>query len=273
SVTIHKILHTKENFNNSKFPGTEGLDGKKYDGTQIGDITGFFGQNSKEIKDVFFALKVKGGNYVKKGADALTPKTPMETTTDINEAVGGLTTGSGLKFNTEGLKGEFQIVEVSEKTTYKGDQGEVLAGRKAVPLDITLPLINETGLVQEAHVYPKNTQEKPEVTKEFGQEAGRQDTKSDRDYTVGEEIPYVVTTTIPEHARYQTLTWTDTMSKGLVYIKGTMEVKLNNVKLEARDYDLVEKLDGFILNLTGDGIKKVEAGNAAEQTITLEYKG
>ncbi|WP_397610429.1 pilin N-terminal domain-containing protein [Streptococcus agalactiae] len=58
------------------------------------------------------------------------------------------------------------MVELLDKSNYKnGDK--VLADSKAVPVKITLPLYNEEGIVVDAEVYPKNTEEAPQIDKNF----------------------------------------------------------------------------------------------------------
>lgn len=176
TVTLHKILQTESNLNKSNFPGTTGLNGDDYKGESISDLAEYFGSGSKEIDGAFFALALeeeKDGvvQYVKaKANDKLTPdlitKGTPATTTKVEEAVGGLTTGTGIVFNTAGLKGNFKIIELKDKSTYNNN-GSLLAASKAVPVKITLPLVSKDGVVKDAHVYPKNTETKPEVDKNF----------------------------------------------------------------------------------------------------------
>ena len=174
SVTVHKILLTKAALDKHD-------KNKKYEGTQIGSIKEFFGDNeAKEIDGVYFKLqKLKNGV-----ADADIDVTKDEQWTDVAGKDG--LTGSqgkdgkvvdkndketervaGLKIDTAGLKGTFRIVEDLKKSTYKGKDGELLAASKAVPTLLTLPIVNNEGIVENAHVYPKNTQEKPEIDKNF----------------------------------------------------------------------------------------------------------
>ena len=106
--------------------------------------------------------------YSKRGSDALTPADPIEATENIEDAGGGLTTANGLVFTTSKLAGKFIIDEVSEKSTYENN-GANLTGSKAVPVEITLPLVNNEGVVKNAHVYPKNTEDKPQIDKNFSE--------------------------------------------------------------------------------------------------------
>lgn len=173
TVVLHKILQTKDNLDNAKFPGTTGLDNTEYDGNKINDIAGYFGENSKPIAGVFFAVQkefeekdtsedaeegatVKVWRYVAEDGSKATVQDP--TAEGFEDAVlGGLTKETGLSLTTSKLeqnKTEYKIVEIAELSTYN-NKGNVLADSKAVPVEITLPLTNENGVVTEAHVYPK----------------------------------------------------------------------------------------------------------------------
>ena len=179
------------------FPGQSGLDGKDYDGNEITDLKGYFGSET-QMPNVYFVWKEqdsekyiaaehdKEGNVTNPLKPALNQKmeekagkkVPVkdadgndvyeyETTTDIEKAMGGKTTSTGLNFDTTNLKGAFEIKEVKEKSTYKSADGKVIANQIAVPVKITLPLVNEKGVVEVAHVYPKNVEDKPQIDKNF----------------------------------------------------------------------------------------------------------
>ena len=126
---------------------------------------------------------IEAGKYVKAdSADKTKPMTVTYKTTvngeevtntylvatdKVEEAVGGLTAGgNGIKFTTSDLEGKFEIDEIVEKSTY-GNDGKILTDSKAVPVKITLPLVNEEGVVVDAHVYPKNTDDAPRLDKNF----------------------------------------------------------------------------------------------------------
>ena len=186
TVTLHKILLAPEVLAEKKFPGQIGLNSEKYNGNQVSKIEDYFGKDAKEADKVYFALKfakdfqipkgnttivaqdVKDGKaFVKASStDKLMPAIPLTSTTNVDEAVGGLTTTTGIVFKTSELKGKFEIDEIISKSTYN-QNGKVLTGSKAVPVVITLPLVNEQGIVKDAHVYPKNTDNKPSLDKNF----------------------------------------------------------------------------------------------------------
>lgn len=278
SVTVHKILLTKEALK------AHDKD-KKYGGTQIDDIKDFFGDTkAKEIDGVYFKLQKA------KVADPDVNKD--EHWEDVAGKDGKTEAGKGLKLDTTGLKGTFRIVEDLEKSTYKGDDGELLAASKAVPTKITLPIVSNEGIVEDAHVYPKNTQEKPEIDKNFAanndlgtvedklgnQKSGAayenyQKEKATVTADLGKTIPYEVKTKIKKDSHYKKLVWNDNMTKGLTYQK---DLKVEGAGLakdeENDDYFVTETDRGFTLVLKESGLKKVEkAAEAGDVEITLTY--
>lgn len=289
SVTIHKILLTKE--------ALEAHDkNKKYDGNAIADIKDFFGdQTAKEINGVYFKLQKLNAGVAEGDIDVNNDAQWTDITEGENAKAPfkykGLTeNGAGLKLDTKGLgKGTYRIVEDLKQSKYKGDDGELLAASKAVPTLLVLPVVNDKeGIVKDAHVYPKNTQEKPEIDKNFGanndlttvkDEQGNQ--KSGAAYEnyakekatvtadLGKQIPYEVKTKIKKDSKYQKLVWNDNMTKGLTYQK---DLKVEGAGLTAEDYFVTETDRGFTLVLKDSGLTKVEtAAKAGDVEITLTY--
>ena len=299
SVTIHKILLTEEAL------GKHDVN-KEYNGVKIKNITKFFEDNTaKEIDGVYFKLqKLKDEKDAANAEKLLKDDTKW---TDVDGKAG--LTGSqdaegnvvdktdtetervaGLKLDTKGLKGTFRIVEVLEKSTYKGTKGEILANSKAVPTLLTLPMVNEKGIIKEGHVYPKNTQEKPEVDKDFEENNklrpvnaedakeinGGADVKDNqRDKKVattdlGEKVPYEIKTVIPAHTKYKTLAWDDTMSKGLTFNDNvTLKIGGEDAVL-GTDYIVSYKENGFAIQLLQAGLDKVYDQDA-EKEIYITY--
>lgn len=179
TVTLHKLIMTKDELaawdskkvEENGYNATQDLKGLNEILKKINEKA----ETVKEIPHVYFVLKFaddykdkdKQGKFVKKGEDEHTPADPIAATDNIEDAVGGLTTATGFEFKTSKLAGNFIIDEVREKSTYKGEDGQLLAASKAVPTKITLPIVNNAGVVEKAHVYPKNTQEKPKIDKNF----------------------------------------------------------------------------------------------------------
>ncbi|MFM1515160.1 pilin N-terminal domain-containing protein [Helcococcus ovis] len=311
SVTLHKLLISKEDLEqwDKKEP-------KGYDGTQNFEKfkTLVQGKELKEIKGVYFAWQYKDQDqtwqYVKgtKEGATLTSEGKLQIARSIDEAFAGLTEDNGIKFNTEKLPQdkatEYRIVEVAEKTIYKGTQEEELAGSKAVPVVITLPLVNEKGVVADAHVYPKNTEEKPQIDKNFvsnndlkvvedkqslvksgAQYGNSQKEKATVQAELGKKVPYEVKTKINKGSRYANLAWKDTMTNGLTFnkegnINGVKLVTNPNLNLEAtKDYTVTSDDRGFTLKLTTEGFKKLntkthpedEKTKAEDVEFTLTY--
>ncbi len=301
TVTLHKLLMTKDELDAWD---SDKVEENGYDATQ--DLEGLNAilknmqkKEVKEIANVYFVLKfadgANKGRYVKIGTDALTPADPIEATDKIEEAVGGLTTAAGLVFNTSKLEGNFIIDEVSEKSTYQGDKGAKLTGSKAVPVEITLPLVNNNGVVENAHVYPKNIEDRPKIDKNFAKDNGLTtvidpETNKDvgADYAnyekqkakataeIGKEIKYEVMTFLPENAKYKTVIWKDSMTDGLTYnynlnISGLKDADENDF-VKGTDYTIEEDDRGFTLTFTDAGITKLETAlKKGSQDVYLHY--
>lgn len=245
------------------FPGYSGLDSTKYDGKEIANLQKYFG-SATQMKDVFFAwqvvgketatIKVNGEDktvpqYIKKAADSTAALYKPEIdqqgnpvlTTNIDEAFGGLTTDTGIKFDTSKLKGSFLIQEVKEKSKYQ-NKGKTIVDQRAVPVEITLPLVNDQGTVLDAHVYPKNVEDHPLIDKNFVKRHGLAEAlkktedpnktlnegakyenyekeKAKVTADVGRVIPYEVKTKVAKGTSYEKLVWKDNMTNGLTYNK------------------------------------------------------
>ena len=301
TVTLHKLLMTKDELDAWD---SDKVEENGYDATQnLKGLNEILAKMQKkevsEIEGVYFVLKFADGNnagkFVKKGADDLTPAEPLEATDNIEEAVGGLTTATGLVFNTSKLEGNFIIDEVSEKSTYQGDKGAKLTGSKAVPVEITLPLVNNNGVVENAHVYPKNIEDRPKIDKNFAKDNGLTsvidpETNKDvgADYAnyekqkakataeVGKEIKYEVMTFLPENAKYKTVIWKDSMTDGLTYNRNLVISGLKDADgkdfVKGTDYTLEEDDRGFTLTFTDAGIAKLETAlKKGSQDVYLHY--
>lgn len=245
------------------FPGYSGLDSTDYDGREIKNLTNYFGSET-QMKDVFFAWQVKGKEtttiqvggvnktvpqYIEKADDStaalVKPKFDgsgnIVCTTDIEKAFGGYTTTTGIKFDTSKLKGAFLIQEIKDKSKYQ-NQGNSIVDQRAVPVEITLPLVNSLGTVTDAHVYPKNVEDHPKIDKNFIKNHGLQEAlkksqnpnetlnqgaqydnylkeKAKVSADVGRVIPYEVKTLIAKDTSYEKLVWKDNMTNGLTYNK------------------------------------------------------
>ena len=278
-----------------------------------------------------YADNTKAGKYVKADAnDPLKPADPLQVTEKIDEAVGGLTKANGVEFKTATLDGKFEIDEVVEKSTYIGQtyfnketneevferegkyytdktagtevsadkvvaKDNILTGSLAVPVAITLPLVNKDGTVLNAHVYPKNSQDKPQIDKNFAKakygekelEAAKDFPEADEgagigegakyeNYTktkatakgeLGKKVPYEVKTQIPAKSKLQLAKWTDHMTNGLTYNQDLV-ITVDGTPLTAdTDYTIDQTVSGFELALTTEGLKKVNGKDAAVEVV------
>lgn len=211
--------------------------------------------------------------------------TQVKLTTDINKAMGGITKdlgadGKGIKFLTSDLPaGEYQINEIHNKSTYVGPDGKTLTEVKAVPVKLTLPIVNKSGVVTNAHVYPKNIEDKPDTTKTIDEaekivHEKKYKNKDAYGYGVGDKVPYTITANIPAQAKYETAYWTDQMTEGLTFLNdkdNPVVVKLGTLNLENADYEITPYGNGFKLSLTSSGLKKIN-NQSETKTLTISYK-
>ena len=302
SVTIHKILLTKEALD------AHNKD-KKYDGDSIKDIKKFFDDGTaEEIDGVYFKLQSLKKGITEDKIDVNNDE-QWEDVADkagltgsvykdgegkvVDKKAEGAKKVPGLEIDTTGLKGTYRIVEDLTKSTYKGKDGELLANSKAVPTLLTLPITNDKGVVKEAHVYPKNTQQKPQIDKNFTSDSKLEHaegfdkaaegaganvgadydnyakTKETAKAYVGKKIPYDVKTKILKDSHYKKLVWSDEMTKGLTYNK---DLTVSGAGLAEDDYRVVASEQGFVLELLKSGLDKVEeAAKTEDVEITLTY--
>ena len=269
AIVIHKLVMTQ-----SDLGAFEGF--TDYNGTAIEPAE--YGANVKEVSGVAFRLYMEADA----GADGalLGSDIPYEGLIDstyylpVTEgAVNGvyLTGADNAGATISNLaNGTYVIVEDKVASTYEND-GALPADSKAIPATITLPytLPDGSGYFDNnnpLHLYPKNTEEKPDITKTFGD-----DLTGVPSLTIGDSVPYTVKTTIDKGATYKTLTWTDTMDAGLTYDKN-LSVDATGTNLTPADYEMIQTNQGFILNLTAAGLAKVEtAATSVEVVITLSY--
>nr|WP_275041464.1 isopeptide-forming domain-containing fimbrial protein [Streptococcus agalactiae] len=150
-----------------------------------------------------------------------------------------------------------------------------MADSKAVPVKITLPLVNDNGVVKDAHVYPKNTETKPQVDKNFADKeldyANNKKDKGTVSASVGDVKKYHVGTKILKGSDYKKLIWTDSMTKGLTF-NNDIAVTLDGATLDATNYKLVADDQGFRLVLTDKGLEAVaKAAKTKDVEIKITY--
>ena len=304
SVTLHKLLMTKEELGAWD---SNAIEKKGYNGTQNFDAFKALldaGHSAQQIAGAYFAVKYNSGankgKYVTIKTDTKeAPKPEYGAVESLDaklpdgfELLAGLTKADGIKFTTKGLKGDFLIEEIHDKSTYfNKESGNILTDMKAVPVEITLPLVNDDGVVPEAHVYPKNTEEKPEIDKNFlknneltaAEHAAAdllkvgaayenyQKKKATAKAEIGKKIPYEVSTKIPAKSKLKTAYWSDEMTEGLQY-NNDLKVTIGGADADAGDYTVTtdQNTNGFRIELTEAGLAKVN-GKDAPVEVKLTY--
>ncbi|WP_165496270.1 pilin N-terminal domain-containing protein [Alloscardovia theropitheci] len=253
TVTIHKLMMTDSELTAWNSNGPTG-----YDGSQ--DFNAFqnlvTGQTLKQVPGVYFAAQ-KDGAWIK--ADGTV-------TTDVKEALGGLTTADGLSLDVSQLPQtsptKYTFVEVKELSEYRGADGQTLSRQKATPVEITLPFIKADGSVlEDVHVYPKNTEAgKPDHTKDLDRDKTDIDEHGMSVYK-GQNVPYVLNTTVPAGSTLNKADWNDIMSAGLSM---NHDVTISAVTadgadlgLTAADYAITYGDNGFVLSLNASGLTKL----------------
>ncbi|HFU4450877.1 TPA: pilin N-terminal domain-containing protein [Streptococcus suis] len=286
-VVVHKILMNKEEF--TAFDHEAKKD--QYNGTQIAQITDFFGQSAQEIEGVNFKVWQKvdqaQDNVTKTGTQlGITGEGANEhyklfaDTNGKTYGTNGVHTGAGTtgaEFILE--NGTYIFVEDKVASPYynkTGDSaGKELTEAKAVPFRLVLPVTRPEGTgyfdtTTPLHVYPKNTEDKPTVTKKFSD-----DTLGPKNVAIGEVINYKVTTEIPKGASYKTLLWEDTMVAGLDFVVNSIAITSTAGTLtKETHFDIEQDKRGFVLKANSAGLEAIEAAAKNQSiTITITYDG
>ncbi|HEM4680769.1 TPA: SpaH/EbpB family LPXTG-anchored major pilin [Streptococcus suis] len=291
-VVVHKVLMNKEGFNNFDHDTKQNV--HKYDGTQIiGKFGEYFGQSATEIAGVNFKVWKK---VEQTGADTKTGAQLGITGEGDTENYKLFEDTGNKKYGTEGVvtgenntgaeftlpNGTYIFVEDKEHSPYYNkregnDKGSELTEAKAVPFRLVLPVTRPDGTgyfdstANPLHVYPKNTEDKPTVTKEFA-EGGTQT----KNVAIGEEINYKITTKIPKGSSYKTIVWEDLMVEGLDFVEGSIQVASKEVvDLNGNDhYTITQDKRGFMVKMKEVGLAAIEeAAKTRDVNITLTYKG
>ena len=293
-VNVHKILISQK-----------ALDAhdtnKKYDPTTgITDIKDFFGDtDAREINGVFF-VAIKEGETGYADFDTKTReqqdeilKTATRTGTTANvDGKDGV-----VQFDLEN-PGNYKIYEVKHKSTYKGPNGEVLTGIKAIPVDLKLPehARTENGVQNEIHVYPKNSEKKVQFDKNFAIENGLEaitdpnqlkdvgavfdnyeKEKANAEAEIGKEIKYEAKAFLPQGSVYKNLHLADSMDSGLKYdsekgVTVTVTPTLNPALDSTTDYTVKTVGNGFDITFNQTGLDKLNnAAKTSDVNIKFEY--
>ncbi|HGK7345811.1 TPA: SpaH/EbpB family LPXTG-anchored major pilin, partial [Streptococcus suis] len=284
-VFVHKILLNKNEF--EAFNHEEKKAG--YNGNQIGTITDYFGSSAKDIGGVTFKVykqvaDSENGEGVVTGNSLLgledsdpnsdTKKYKLHTET----SKASITTVENQGAEVVLENGTYIFVEDKENSPYYNKQGDgagsELTEAKAVPFKLELPVTKPDGLgyfdtTTPLHVYPKNTEDKPTVTKEFA-EGGTQT----KNVAIGEEINYKITTKIPKGSSYKTIVWEDLMVEGLDYKLNSLVIAYKEVESLEKNthYTVTEDKRGFMVKVNETGLRAIEeAAKTQDVNITLTY--
>ncbi|WNO81949.1 SpaH/EbpB family LPXTG-anchored major pilin [Streptococcus suis] len=290
-VIVHKIVMNETDFN--AFNHDEKQNVYKYNGKQIQQdtFTNYFGASATEVAGVNFKVwkkvdaKIEG--QTKTGTElGITGEGVDENYKLFEDAVDKKYGSEGVNTKESGAEftlGEGIYIFVEDKVASPyynkrdGDtKGNELTGAKAVPFRLVLPvtLPEGTGYFDEAnplHVYPKNTEDKPDVKKTF------EDNSTERKpVEIGEEIGYKITTKIPKGSSYKTILWEDTMLEGLDFVEDSLVVAVKEMETftENTHYTVVKTKRGFTVTVTPGGLTAIEnAAKTQDVNITLTYKG
>lgn len=192
-VRIHKILMDETELNKTDEQG-KAVWPKDHDGSEITNITDYFGAKAKAIDGVAFRIYEV---YTKEVKENETPEgyTKGDKLTEEHKlATGDLDANKYYKLvQVEGKdfvlsanggiaevtlpNGTYRVVEDKANSTYKGDKGETLTGAKAVPFDLVLPagLPDGTGnysVEKPLNIYPKNVEKPVKFDKNFAKKNG-----------------------------------------------------------------------------------------------------
>lgn len=273
-VNVHKILMSKADLD-------------KHDTTKeyrpdkgIANIEEFFGASATEIEGVYFvALKEGHANY--DDFESLTKEQKKDVVDAAGDTMKGLTGVNGQLALTLQSPGKYKIYEVKSLSTYNGATAEekrMLAEKKAVPVVLDLPnhARTEDGIAKEIHVYPKNTDDKPDVDKKVVKDG--KDVK-EASFDKDEEHTWAIEATIPTGFKdYEVFELTDVLEKALTYKPGqTVSVKVKDnttITLEENtDYTVTAptETEGGTLKvaLTKAGITKLAAVEGS--TLRVEF--
>ncbi|NQK58897.1 SpaH/EbpB family LPXTG-anchored major pilin [Streptococcus suis] len=291
-VVVHKVLMNKEDFATFKNKTDEE---KTRDGSviQTDQFKGYFGQSAQEIAGVNFKVwkkvdaKIEGqtktGSELGIIGDGANENYKLfEDSGDKKYGTAGINTGAGTtgaEFTLE--DGTYIFVEDKVNSPYynksdSDDKGKELTEAQAVPFRLVLPVTKPDGrgyfdTTTPLNVYPKNTEDKPIVTKKFA------DTEEMlKNVEIGEEIPYKITTEIPKGASYKTIVWEDLMVEGLDFVEDSLVVAVKEIETftENTHYTVVKTKRGFTVTVTPEGLTAIEnAAKTDKVNITLRYEG
>lgn len=299
ALTIHKLVADSYN---KGVPVNH--NGGSLDKTALGKL----GTNVKELPGVKFTIyKIEKAEDFKAIKDAKpATKEAMKTYVDGGKAT--------LVKETAATDANGEVTEKLAEGNYwvvESERPSRVTESLAVPFAITLPLMNQvkvgnikagTQYMKNVHVYPKNTQSKPQMDKAFGKREDLKDQIDSSEYKkmladwkatygpkldeytrkkdlidarVGSKVPYEVQTKLIQGQKYTTLSWSDIMTTGIEYNKDlTISYKSGEKTVEVRTAKITNKgTYGFdaVINDTETINAINKALETGEVVFTLKY--
>ncbi|WP_272157893.1 isopeptide-forming domain-containing fimbrial protein [Streptococcus sp. HN38] len=283
-VVVHKVLMSKNDFDTFALKTD---DEKTRNGSELpkDQFAGYFGQSATEISGVTFKVykKITQENAQAVTGESLGISGDNDKYVPLEGEYGSKTTSeSGAEFQLD--NGVYIFVEDKVNSPYYNktngaDAGKELTEAQAVPFRIELPITRpdgqgyfDTSRDHKLHIYPKNTENKPTVTKTF-----KDGSTENKNVAIGEEIEYKISTTIPKGSSYKTLVWEDTMLEGLDFVVNSITISSTELVSISKDthFSQVEQdKRGFVLKANEEGLRAIEeAAKQRDITITVTYKG
>lgn len=276
TLVIHKIVMPKDKMTAHK-DNEDRQDGKKYTGAKITDMSYFDGgtEVAGVAFDIYQRIDTNEAGSLANNDLIFGGKAAADSGKFFKKVQGPLlTTATGVDVPNL-VDGVYMIVENKAASTYSSADKKILSEAKAVPARIELPLTKPDGSglfgtadADKLHLYPKNTEEKPEIDKTVGDLVNKY-----QSIEVGKKVTWYLQLTAPTDIKnYKVLKLSDTFSNSLTYQTGSVVVKYGSgatfdaatyqTLVKDTDYELDETVNNAVtIKLKDAGIAKLSAGD------------
>lgn len=277
TLVIHKIVMPKDKMNAHK-DNEDRQDGKKYTGAKITDMSYFDGgtEVAGVAFDIYKRIDTNETGSLANNDSIFGGKAAADSGKFFKKVQGPLlTTATGVDVPNL-VDGVYMIVENKAASTYSNAVNKkILSEAKAVPARIELPLTKPDGSglfgtadADKLHLYPKNTEEKPEIDKTVGDLVNKYQSTE-----VGKKVTWYLQLTAPTDIKnYKVLKLSDTFSNSLTYQTGSVVVKYGSgatfdaatyqTLVKDTDYEVDETVNNAVtIKLKDAGIAKLSAGD------------
>lgn len=276
TLVIHKIVMPKDKMNAHK-DNEDRQDGKKYTGAKITDMSYFDGgtEVAGVAFDIYKRIDTNETGSLANNDPIFGGKADADSGKFFKKVQGPLlTTATGVDVPNL-VDGVYMIVENKAASTYSSADKKILSEAKAVPARIELPLTKPDGSglfgtadADKLHLYPKNTEEKPEIDKTVGDLVNKYQSTE-----VGKKVTWYLQLTAPTDIKnYKVLKLSDTFSNSLTYQTGSVVVKYGSgatfdaatyqTLVKDTDYEVDETVNNAVtIKLKEAGIAKLSAGD------------